>query len=222
MFSSNQSGVQRLHSALKCLLKNSDDWYSRLDLGKLVGLVFIDLKRAFDTVSHDIICQKLKYYGIQQHEVLWFQSYLSNREQFCRVNEIDPEIKCINIGIPQGSCLGPLLFIIYFNDLPQAVNKRIPRPGKKEKEEAPCERSKRKLFRVWKATILLFYFMRPPLTFNHWVFRGPLDLEALGHFASPAPFSVALVTTKISTCKLYCHVAIFNIIAHQFSLFPLN
>ena len=121
MFSSNQSGFRRLHSTLTCLLKNTDDWYSGLDLGKLVGLVFIDLKKAFDTVNHDILCHKLSYYGIQQRELLWFQSYLSNREQFCRVNRIDSEINSINIGIPQGSCLGPLLFIIYINDLPQAV-----------------------------------------------------------------------------------------------------
>ena len=103
------------------MLKNTDDWYSGLDLGKQVGLVFIDLKKAFDTVNHDILCQKLNSYGIQQCELLWFQSYLSNREQFCRVNGIDSEINSINIGIPQGSCLGPLLFIMYINDLPLAV-----------------------------------------------------------------------------------------------------
>ena len=118
MYSSNQSGFRRLHSTLTCLLKSTDDWYSGLDLGKLVGLVVIDLKKAFD---HDILCHKLSYYGIQQRELLWFQSYLSNREQFCIVNGIDSEINSINIGIPQGSCLGPLLFIIYINDLPQAV-----------------------------------------------------------------------------------------------------
>ena len=104
------------------LAKNTDDLYSGLDLGKQVGLVVIDLKKAFDTVNHDILCQKLNSYGIQQREPLWFQSYLSNREQFCRVNGIDSDINCINIGIPQGSCLGPLLFIIYINDLPLAVS----------------------------------------------------------------------------------------------------
>ena len=119
--SSNQSGFRRLHSTLTCLLKNTDDWYSGLDLGKLVGLVFIDFKKACDTVDHDILCQKLNYYGIQQRELIWFQSYLSNLEQFCTVNGIDSEINSINIGIPQGSCLGPLLFIICINDLPQAV-----------------------------------------------------------------------------------------------------
>ena len=122
MFSSNQSGFRSLHSILACLLKNTNDWYSGLDLGKLVGLVFIDLKKAFDTVDHDIsfaknsiisVYSNVSYYG--------FNPTLKNRQQFCRVNGIDSEINSINIGIPQGSCLGPLLFIIYINDLPQAV-----------------------------------------------------------------------------------------------------
>ena len=56
---SDQSGLLRLHSALTCLLKVSYDWYNGLDLGKLVGLEFSDLKKAFDTVDHDILCQKL-------------------------------------------------------------------------------------------------------------------------------------------------------------------
>ena len=68
-------------------------------------------------LSKQTICFYLYMY-IHQRELLWFQSYLSNREQFCRVNGIDSEINSINIGIPQGSCLGPLLFIIYINDLP--------------------------------------------------------------------------------------------------------
>ena len=63
-FLSNQSGFQQLHSTLTCLIKNTGDWYSGLDLGKLVGLVFIDLKKAFDTVNHDILRQKLHCYGI--------------------------------------------------------------------------------------------------------------------------------------------------------------
>ena len=123
-FSSEQSGFLHLHSTVTCLLKNTDDWYNGLDLGKLVGLVFIDLKKAFDTVDHDILCQKLEYYGNQQQQQLaWFKSYLSNRKQFTRVNGVDSTVEDINVDVPQGSCLGPLLFLIYINDLPQAVQK---------------------------------------------------------------------------------------------------
>ena len=120
-FSSCQSGFLHLHSTVTCVLKNTDDWYNGMDLGKLVGLVFIDLKKAFDTVDDNILCKMLELYSVQQRELSWFKSYLSNRKQFCRVNGVDSKIGDIGVGVPQGSCLGPLLFLIYINDLPQAV-----------------------------------------------------------------------------------------------------
>ena len=120
-FTAEQSGFLRQRSTLTSLLKMSDDWYNGLDLCKLVQLAFIDLKKAFDTVDHNIICKKLELYGFQHRELSWFQSYLSNRKQFRRVNGVDSNIEEIEVGVPQGSCLGPLLFLIYSNDLPQAV-----------------------------------------------------------------------------------------------------
>ena len=121
LFTSCQSDFLRLHSTLTCLLKMSYNWYNGLDLGKLVGMVFIDLKKVFDKVDHDVLCKKLEHYGVQQRELSWFRSYLSNRKQLCRVNGVDSNVGEIEVSVPQGSCLGPLLFLIYINDLPQAV-----------------------------------------------------------------------------------------------------
>ena len=86
--SPEQSGFRKLHPTVTCLLKNTDDWYKGLDLGKLVGLLFIDLKKTFDTVDHGILCKKLEFYGIQQQPLEWFKSYLHNRKQYSRVNGI--------------------------------------------------------------------------------------------------------------------------------------
>ena len=69
-----QPGFLCLHSTVTCLLSNTDDWYNGMDLGRLVGLVFIDLKKAFDTVDHNILCKKLELYGVQQRELSWFKS----------------------------------------------------------------------------------------------------------------------------------------------------
>ena len=110
-FSSEQSGLLHLYSTVTSLVKSIDDWYNGMDLGKLTGVVFIDLKKAFDTVDHDILCQKLEHYGIQGWDLSWIRSYLSNRKQYTRVNGVESSIQEIKIGVPPGSCLGLLLFL---------------------------------------------------------------------------------------------------------------
>ena len=120
--SANQSGFRALHSTATCLLKNCEDWYDAMDNGEITGLVYVDLIKAFDTVDHSILCQKLEHYIVENRKLSWFKSYLNNRRQFCRVNGVDSKIETIEPGVPQGSCLGPLLFLLYINDLPQALS----------------------------------------------------------------------------------------------------
>ena len=78
-------------------------------------MIFIDLKIAFDTVDHQILLDKMQFYGITGRAHKWFSSYFDNWKQHCSVNGTTSSIENIEIGVPQGSCLGPLLFLLYIN-----------------------------------------------------------------------------------------------------------
>ena len=80
--------------------------------------VFLDIKKAFDTIDHEILPNKFNYYGISDTELQFLGSYLRNRKQCCNINSYKSSVKTIKYGVPQGSILGPLRFIIYMNDLP--------------------------------------------------------------------------------------------------------
>ena len=79
--------------------------------------IFLDLSKAFDTLNHKILLHKLQLYGIRGNAYRWLENYLSNRQQYVTFNGIDSTFKNIECGVPQGSILGPLLFLLYVNDI---------------------------------------------------------------------------------------------------------
>ena len=89
---------------------------NKIDINEIPLNIFLDLSKAFDTIDHTILLSKLKYYGLKGSTLNLFPSYLINRKQYTEIEDITSDILPIQIGVPQGSILGPILFIIYVND----------------------------------------------------------------------------------------------------------
>ena len=127
LINSYQSGFRPTYSTLTSLLETTNNWCVNIDRGLLNGVVFIDLRKAFDTIDHEILLSKLKAHGVDDLALVWFRSYLTDRKQRCFVNGQFSNSSFITKGVPEGSIIGPLLFLVYINDLPNCLNEGFPR-----------------------------------------------------------------------------------------------
>ena len=108
---------EKNHSTSHALINLVNKIATAFDEKKFTIGIFLDLCKAFDTVDHEILFLKLKHYGIRGSALDWMKSYFSNRQQYVEYNGINSVWNNIKCGVPQGSILGPLLFLIYINDI---------------------------------------------------------------------------------------------------------
>ena len=116
-----QFGFRNKHSTNHALLDLTEDIRKALDDNTFAAGIFIDLQKAFDTVDHKILLHKLDYYGIRGSTNDWFRSYLTDRKQYVSLNGSESKTIIMKYGVPQGSVLGPLLFLVYINDLHKSI-----------------------------------------------------------------------------------------------------
>ena len=116
-----QSGFRKHHSTNTCLSHLNNKILEGFDKGMVSGMILIDLQKAFDTIDHNILLKKMKFMGFADSTISWFRSYLTNRLFLVNIRDTLSDPCVISCGVPQGSILGPLLFLLYVNDMPQAV-----------------------------------------------------------------------------------------------------
>lgn len=117
----SQYGFRSSHSTNHAVTELISEIHNALDNKEVTLAVFLDLSKAFDTINHEILLKKLEYYGVRGIALDWFKNYLYERKQYVQYKSAISDTKLIECGVPQGSVLGPLLFILYTNDLPKAL-----------------------------------------------------------------------------------------------------